>query len=45
MNCLLIDKRNQQVYLTRPPAAFREGELKKSIEEMMGDSELLLEKH
>ncbi len=43
-NCLLIDKRNQQVYLTRPPAAFGEGELKKSMEEMMRDRELLFDK-
>jgi|GEM_PF-1018678 len=42
-NCLLIDKRNQQVYLTRPPAAFGEEELKKSMEEMMRDRELLFE--
>jgi len=42
-NCLLIDKRDQQVYLTRPPAAFGEGEMKKSMEEMMRDRELLFE--
>jgi len=42
-NCLLIDKRDQQVYLTRPPAAVGEGELKKSMEEMMRDRELLFE--
>ena len=42
-NCLLIDKHNQQVYLTRPPEAFGKGERKGAIEAMMRDRELLFD--